>query len=56
MDEVSNNNMILLTTRRTTENLEQALDISKKEADDALEYVARIEEKNSKTKQESTQA
>ena len=37
--------MILLTTRHTQEKLERALEISKKKANDASEYVGRLEGK-----------
>ena len=37
--------MILLTTRITTENIEQYLELSKKEEDAEFEYVARLEGK-----------
>ena len=53
IDEVS---MILLTTRRTKEKLEQALDLSKKKTNDAFEDVARIEEEVRKLKSEASQS
>ena len=40
--EVSKNKMILLTTRRTKEKLEWALEISKKKKNDTFEDVARL--------------
>ena len=48
--------MILLTTRRTKEKLEQALDLSKKKANDAFEDVARLEGEVGKIKQEASRA
>ena len=51
---MSKHNMLLLPTRRAKENLEQALEISKKKADDAFEDVARLKYKIRKLKQEYT--
>ena len=48
--------MILLTTRRTNENLEQALVLSKNKWNDDFEYVAKLEGEVMKLNQESSQA
>ena len=48
--------MILLTTRRTKEKLEQALDISKKMANDTFEDVAILEGEVWKLKPEAAQS
>ena len=48
--------MILLTTRRTKEKLEQALELSKKKANYAFEDVARLELEVGKINQEAAQA
>ena len=54
--EVSKHKMILLTTRRTKENLERALEISKQKANDTFEDVDRLEGEVGKLKQEVAQA
>ena len=54
--EVSKHKIILLITRRTKENLERYLDLSKKKANDAFEDVARLEGELGKLKQEVDQA
>ena len=48
--------MILLTTRRTKEKLEQALELAKKKKNDAFEDVARLEEEVRKLKSEAYQS
>ena len=53
---MSKHKMILLTTRRRKEKLERALDLSKKKANYAFEYVARLEGEVGKLKQEAAQA
>ena len=54
--EVSKNKMILLTTRRTKEKLERALELSKKNTNDAFEGVARLEGELGKLKKEAAQS
>ena len=48
--------MILLTTRRTKEKLERALELSKKNTNDAFEGVARLEGEVGKLKKEAAQS
>ena len=48
--------MIQLTTRQSTENLEQALELSNKESNDTFAYVASLEGGVGNLKQESVQA
>ena len=48
--------MILLTTRRTKEKLEQDLELSKKKANNTLEEVVRLEREVGKLKPEEAQA
>ena len=48
--------MILLTTSHTKEKLEQALELSKKKANDTFEDVVRIEGELGKLKPEASQA
>ena len=56
IDEVSKHKMILLTTRRTKEKLERALELSNKKANDAFEGVASLEGELGNLKQEAAQA
>ena len=56
IDEVSKHKMVLLSTRRIKEKLEQALELSKKKSNDTFEDVARIEGEVGKLKPEAAQA
>ena len=56
IDEVSKHKIILLTTRRTKEKLERALEISKKKENDTFEDVVRLEGEVGKLKPEAAQS
>ena len=56
IDEVSKHKMVLLSTRRIKEKLEQALELSKKKSNDTFEDVVRSKGEVGKLKPEATQA